>query len=190
MRIDLVPALKNLLSERFCRVQTKDLLVAAQVMLSVILLAGTVLVIRSLQRAITIDVGFNPHSAVAITFDLGLNGYNEERGRAFERRLVEQLSALPGVESSAIANWIPLGLSQSHTTVYAEGKPLQKFADATMATYYDVSPGYFHTMQTRLLAGRDFTTHDSPDAPKVAIVNEAFARKLFPEGERSESASA
>ncbi len=75
VRIDLVPALKNQVSERFRRVQMKDLLVGAQVMLSVILLVGTVLVVRSLQRALTIDVGFNPRHAVAVMFDLGMNGY-------------------------------------------------------------------------------------------------------------------
>ena len=180
VRIDLVPALKNQLSERFRRIQLKDLLVGAQLMLSVILLVGTVLVVRSLQRAITIDVGFNPQNAAAVTFDLGLNGYNEDRGRAFERRLLDQLATIPGVESYALANWLPLGLSQSNSTVYAEGKPVPKFGDAPLATYYNVSPGYFRTMQTRLVAGREFNAHDAPANTHVAVVNEAFARRLFP----------
>ena len=180
VRIDLVPALKNQISDKFRRVQMKDLLVAAQVTLSLILLVGTLLVVRSLQRAITIDVGFNPHNAVAVTFDLGLNGYDEQRGRAFERRLVEQLAALPGIESYALADWLPLGISQSHSTIYGEGKPVPKFADAPQATFYSVGPGYFRTMQTRLIAGRDFDAHDTPGSTRVAIVNESFARRLFP----------
>ena len=180
VRIDLVPALKNQISERFGRLPLKDLLVGVQVMLSVILLVGTVLVVRSLQRALTIDVGFNPRNAAAVTFDLGLNGYNEERGRAFERRLMEQLNTLPAVESVALANWLPLGLSQSHNTVYAEGKPVPKFADAPMASVYFTGPGYFHTMQTRLISGREFDWHDTKDSTRVAVVNESFARKMFP----------
>jgi predicted permease len=149
-------------------------------MLSVILLVGTVLVVRSLQRAITIDVGFNPRHAVAVTFDVSLNGYSEERGRAFEQRLMDQLTTVPGLESVALANWLPLGLAQSDSTVYAEGKPVPKAAEAPAASYYNVGPGYFRTMETRLLAGREFDAHDSPDSTRVAIVNEAFARRLFP----------
>jgi predicted permease len=180
VRMDLVPALKNQVSEHSRRWQMKDLLVGAQVMLSVILLAGTVLVVRSLQRALTIDVGFNPRHAVAVTFDLGLNGYNEQRGRAFERRLNDQLANLPGIDSFALSSYLPLSLAQSNNTVYAEGKPIPKFYDAPLAHYYVASPGYFRTMQTRLLAGRDFDTHDSADSTPVAVVNEAFARRLFP----------
>ena len=180
VRIDLVPALKNQVSEHFRRVQMKDLLVGAQVMLSVILLVGTVLVVRSLQRALTIDVGFNPRHAVAVTFDLGLNGYNEERGRAFERRLNGQLASLTGVDSFALVNNLPLSLAQSNNTVYAEGKPIPKFYDAPLAHYYVAGPGYFRTMQTRLISGRDIDTHDTADSTRVAIVNEAFAKRLFP----------
>ncbi|HMD48645.1 MAG TPA: ABC transporter permease, partial [Bryobacteraceae bacterium] len=99
VRVDLVPALKNQISERFRRVQVRDLLVGAQVTLSVVLLVATVLVVRSLQRAVTIDVGFNPSHAAIVQFDLGLVGYTEERSRAFERRLLDKLAATPGLES-------------------------------------------------------------------------------------------
>ncbi len=180
VRVDLVPALKNQLSERFRRVQVRDLLVGAQVTLSVVLLVGTVLVIRSLQRAITIDVGFNPAHAAMVQFDLGLVGYTEDQGRAFERRLLDQLARAPGLESFALASSLPLSLGQSNTTVYGEGKPAPKSADAPGAYYYSVTPGYLRTMQTRLIAGRDFDQHDVAGATRVAIVNEAFARRLFP----------
>ncbi|MBZ5607302.1 MAG: ABC transporter permease [Acidobacteriia bacterium] len=179
-RVDLLPALKNQLSERFRRVQVRDLLVGAQVMLSVILLVGTVLVVRSLQRAVTIDVGFNPRHAVMVMFDVALNGYSQERGRAFERRLMDQLTALPGLESVAMSSSLPLGLGESSTNVYGEGKPVPKVSDAPSAYYYNVTPGYFRTMQTRLIAGRDFDQHDTAESTRVAIVNEAFARRLFP----------
>lgn len=180
VRVDLVSALKNQLSERFRRVQVRDLLVGAQVTLSVVLLVGTILVIRSLQRAVTIDVGFNPRHAAMAQFDVGLVGYSEDRGKAFERRLLDRLAATPGLESYALASSLPLGLGQSMTSVYGEGRPAPKAADAPGAFYYSVSPGYFRTMQTRLIAGRDFDEHDNKDAPRVAIVNEAFARRVFP----------
>lgn len=181
-RVDLLPALKNQVSERFRRVQMRDLLVGAQVMLSVILLVGTILVIRSLQRAITIDVGFNPRNAVMVEFDVGLNGYSKERGQAFERRLMEQLAAIPGLDAFALSSNLPLGVGSSSNSVTAEGQPVPKAADAPSAYVYNVTPGYFRAMQTRLIAGRDFDQHDTADSTRVAIVNEAFARRLFPAG--------
>jgi len=179
-RVDLLPALKNQISERFGRVQLRDLLVGAQVALSVVLLVGTILVIRSLQRALTIDVGFNPAHTAMVQFDISLNGYNEERGRAFERRLTDKLATVAGLDSFALASTLPLGLGQNTTNVSAEGKPVPKAADAPGAYSYNVTPGYFQTMQTRLIAGRDFDQHDIAGSTRVAIVNEAFARRLWP----------
>ncbi len=179
-RVDLLPALKNQVSERFRRLQFRDLLVGAQVALSLVLLVSTVLVVRSLQRSVNIDIGFNPRNAVAVTFDVGLNGYSEENGKAFERRLTEQLSRLQGMDAVALANSLPLGVGQSNTSVYAEGKTIPKVPDRPGAYYYTVAPGYFRAMQTRLIAGRDFDERDREGAPRVAIVNEAFAKRLWP----------
>ncbi|MGD0436915.1 MAG: ABC transporter permease [Bryobacteraceae bacterium] len=180
VRVDLVPALKNQLSERFRRIQARDLLVAAQVALSLMLLVGTLLVVRSLERAATIDVGFNPRHAVAVSFDVGLNGYSEDQGKAFERRLLDQLSQMPGFEAVGITDSIPLGVGESTTSAYGEGKPVPKRTEAPSPYYYDVTPGYFRAMQTRLIAGRDFDEHDRADSKRVAIVNQALAQRLFP----------
>jgi predicted permease len=180
VRVELVPALKNQLSERFRKVQVRDLLVAAQVALSLMLLVGTVLVVRSLERATTIDVGFNPRHAVAVSFDVGLNGYSQEQGQAFERRLLDRLSRMPGFEAVGITDSIPLGLGESTTAAYAEGKPVPKRSEAPSPYYYDITPGYFRAMQTRLIAGRDFDAHDRADSTRVAIVNQALAGRLFP----------
>lgn len=178
-RIDLLPALKNQLSERFRRLQFRDLLVGAQVALSLVLLVGTVLVVRSLQRAVTIDIGFNPRHAVTVMFDLALNGYNEERGRVFEQRLEEQLKIMPGVDSVALASYLPLGIGQSNTTVVAEGRPITP-ANRIQPYYYNVSPGYFRAMQTRMIAGRDFNESDRQGGQRVAIVNQSLAHALYP----------
>lgn len=179
-RVDLLPGLKNQLSERFRRLQFRDLLVGAQVALSLVLLVGTVLVVRSLQRALTIDLGFNPRHAVVVVFDLGLSGYSKEQGQAFEKRLMAQLATVPGLDSFSLSGTIPLSINQSHTVVFAEGKPAPAPSDAPSANFYDVSPGYFRTMQTRLVAGREFEQRDSAEAPQVAIINQALARRLFP----------
>ncbi len=179
-RVDLVPGLKNQLSERFRRLQFRDLLVGAQVALSLVLLVGTVLVVRSLQRALTIDIGFNPRHAVAVMFDVALNGYSQNQGQAFEKRLMAQLASVPGLDSFSLSNSIPLSISQSATVVFAEGKPVPAPSDAPSANFYGVSPGYFRTMQTRLIAGREFDQRDTAGSEPVVIVNQVLARRLFP----------
>ncbi len=79
-----------------------------------------------------------------------------------------------------MSNWLPLGIGQSNTSVFGEGKPIPKTPDVLHTYYYNVSPGYFRTMQTRLIAGRDFDQHDTADSTRVAVVNETFARRMFP----------
>jgi predicted permease len=129
---------------------------------------------------LTIDLGFNPRHAVVVVFDLGLSGYSKEQGQAFEKRLMAQLATVPGLDSFSLSGTIPLSINQSHTVVFAEGKPAPAPSDAPSANFYDVSPGYFRTMQTRLVAGREFEQRDSAEAPQVAIINQALARRLFP----------
>ena len=181
VRAELVPALKNAsFTERLRRWQPRELLVTTQIALSVVLLVGTVLVVRSLQNAFTINIGFNPRNAVAVVFDLGLEGYNETHGKDFQRRLMEKVSTLPGIQSAGFANSLPLGLDQSTTGIYGEGNPLPKPSESQEANYYMVDPGYFRSMQTRLMAGRDFDQHDTQNSKRVAIVNQTFAGQVFP----------
>ncbi|HYL72607.1 MAG TPA: ABC transporter permease [Bryobacteraceae bacterium] len=182
-RVDLMAAMKNQVSERLRRFHVRDFLVGAQVALSLILLVGTVLVVRSLQRSVTIDIGFNPRNAVVVTFDMSLNGYSEERGKAFERRLMDELRTVPGVESYALSNFLPLSIAQSNTSIYAEGQEALPPSKRPRGYYYVVSPGYFHTMQTRMIAGREFTEQDQANSPLVIIVNQALAKKLYPNGD-------
>jgi predicted permease len=181
-RTDLIPALKNAaFNTRFRSWHLREILVTSQIALSVVLLVGTVLVVRSLQRALTINIGFNPQNAVAVAVDLGLAGYDETRGSEFQHRLIEKVSALPDITSAGLANSLPLSLDQSTTSVFAEGKPAPRPGEVPPAThYYMVGPGYFRAMETRLVAGRAFDPHDQKNTRPVAIVNQAFAARLFP----------
>ena len=178
-RTDLVSALKNA-AERFGRWQAREFLVTAQIALSVLLLVATALVVHSLQRALTINIGFNPKNAAAVGVDLGLAGYDETRGKEFQRRLALKVAALPGVEMASIADTIPLSIDQSHTGTARLDKPQPKPNELIYANYYMVDTAYFRTMQTRLLAGRVFDAHDRADTPIVAIINRALADRLFP----------
>ncbi|MGH9584670.1 MAG: ABC transporter permease, partial [Bryobacteraceae bacterium] len=136
-RPDVAPALKNQAwSRRLRRWELRDVFVAAQVALSVVLLAASVLVVRSLQNALTVNIGFNPKHAASVAFDLGLQGYSEAQGRQFQRQLLQRVQALPGVESATIVNSIPLTLGTSHTTPIAYGRPVPKPSDRTNAIYY------------------------------------------------------
>ncbi len=179
-RTDLQSALKNTVGPAARRWPLRDVVVAAQVALSVVLLAGSVLVVRSLQNALTIRLGFEPRGAAMVAFDLSLQGYDEPRAREFQKRLLQTVRGLPGIESAALADRIPLGLDFSRSQVLIEGQPVPKAADIPMVYAYDASPGYFRAMHTKLIAGREFEDRDRPGAPRTAIVNQAFADRFLP----------
>ncbi len=183
-KTDLVPALKNeAATPRFRYWHLRDYMVAAQVCLSVLLLFCSVLVVKSLQRSLNAPIGYHPQGAVAASFDLNMQGYDEARGRDFERRLLRKVREMPGVESAALADNLPLTLNNSNDAVYIEGKPIPKPSDAPLAYDYTISPDYFRTMQTRLIAGREFDARDKQDGKRVAIVNEAFVKQLMDGGQ-------
>lgn len=181
-RPDVLPALKNeAWRGKFRHWELRDLLVGAQIALSVVLLIGSVLVVRSLQNALTVNIGFNAKNAASVSFDLDL--YSPARGRAFQKNLLERVQGLPGIESASLANTIPLSLDVSRTGLHAYGTPATKMADLTMAIYYYAGPDFFRTLGTRILEGRDFGWRDTPNSPMVVIINRALADRLFPHGD-------
>jgi predicted permease len=180
-KTDLVPALKNeAVAGRFRYWHLRDYMVAAQVSMSVLLLFCSVLVVKSFERALDAPIGFEPRGLATVSFDLNMQGYDEPRGRDFQKRLLEKVRQLPGVESAALVNRLPLTLNVPGSPVYIEGKPVPKRASDVPSAYtFHVSPDYFSTMRTRLLSGRDFDTRDKQDGQRVAIVNSAFASELL-----------
>jgi predicted permease len=180
-KTDLVPALKDEVSfGGHRRSWLKSSLIVAQISLSLVLLVGGGLMMRALEQAQTINVGFDPQHAVEVAFDLRLQGYESGQGKEFQKRLLERVRALPGVQSAGIADIIPVDLHFSRTQVFVDGQPLERRANVPTAMFNRVSPGYFAAMSTRLLQGRDFTEQDDENAPRVAIINETFARRFFP----------
>jgi len=180
-RNDLVSALKNEATvERLRSWHLRDLLVAAQVTLSVVLVISSVLVVRSLQGALSLKIGFNPDHAVSISFDLGLQGYKEEAGRAFQQRLLEKVAAMPGIQSAGIIDLMPLRIGMNSSTISMVGKPAPPVSKMKHASIYAISPDYLKAAGTRLLAGRDIDAHDRTGAPRVALVNETFVKMLLP----------
>jgi predicted permease len=161
------------------RLALRDVLVVLQVSLCFVLVAACLLSLRGLQQALRMRLGFEPEGVSVVAFDLGLAGYSEEKGRAFQQGVLNAVKQLPGVRSAAYSNSVPLGIDQSSTSVFPGDKPALRPSDSISAHYYQISPGYFETMGTKLLAGRDFTWHDDANSPRVAIVNVAFGRQAL-----------
>lgn len=169
-------------SRRRRRWPVRDLLIAAQVAISILLLVGAGLVAGSIRQALHAGLGLDPERTVVAAFDASLDGYDEARGREFERRLLERLRAAPGVESAALASMIPLDLKWIVGRVYLEGADAVRDADVPQALYYQVTPGYFESVGTRLLAGRGVEAGDRAGARRVAVVNETLARSFATNG--------
>ncbi len=181
-RPDLVTALKASLSEGgFKKSRLRSGLVVAQVALSLVLLAGAGLFLRSLGAAQKVDPGFETEKILMAAFETGNAGYDEVRGRAFAAALTERLTALPGVRRVALTHDVPFPINGGqYTGVTKEGEDPREARRRPNVFYTQISAGYFETLGVELAAGRDFGASDTPDRPRVAIVNEAFARMHWP----------
>ena len=164
----------------WARLNLRDLLLVVQIVLCSVLLTSALVAVRGLARTLHASYGFQPEGVLLANFDLNMVGRNNQQALQFQHQAVDAVAALPGVTGVAFANTTPLSLSSSDTDIYPDGttdfRPSNAIADAT---YFDVSPGYFATAQTRLLAGRDFTWHDDLSSPRVIIVNQTFARQVL-----------
>jgi predicted permease len=181
-RPNVVPALKDETgtSDGRRRFSSRNLLVVAQVALSLVLLIGAGLFIRSLRHAQAINPGFDTDNGLVMTLDLGSQGYSEERGRQFYQQLVERLAATPGVRSVTIANYLPLGFIGMLGQISVEGQPPPTDGPPIMAAWQHVGLRYFETIGIPFLRGRDFTARDTISSERVVIVNETLARRHWP----------
>jgi predicted permease len=157
----------------------RDVLLTAQVALCCVLLTACFVSLRGFSHALSTPLGFDTRGVAVAGFDLGLAHYKQQEAQNFQRRALDAVARLPGVIAAAYANSVPLSIDQSTNLVFAEMETDFRPSKSTAVSYYDVSPGYFRAMGTRLIAGRDFAWHDDKNAPRVAIVNESFARKMF-----------
>jgi len=183
-RPDLAPTLKDQVGAitSTSSIGLRKSLVVAQVTISLLLLIGAGLFIRSLQNLKTLDPGFKTRNLLTFSIDPPLNGYKPERSREILRQIYENLNALPGVEAASLAvmpvmegdEWDSSVTVDSYQAKATEGlDPHMNF----------VSPGYFKSMDVPILQGRDFRPSDEDiKAPKVCMINDKFAKKYFPEG--------
>jgi len=179
-RVDLAGIMKDDLSPRGgSRGRLRNVLVVSQVAISLLLLVGAGLVIRSLESARTADAGFDPRNVASVSVDLRPSGYDGTRGRAFYQTLLDTVRAQPGVESAALTAGLPLTLvDNSSVDTVIEGHHPRQGEDMRILIN-TISPDYLATLRIGLVAGRDFAPTDLSDALPVAIVNETMARRFW-----------
>jgi predicted permease len=155
-------------------------LLVAQVALSIVLLIGAALLIKSLSRLRGVAIGFNPSNVLTARLSLAPTRYdtNQKRDLFFEE-LVRRLGSSPNVRSAAASMFLPM-MGYAGTPVQDAAKPLLRLNERPIATISIITPGYFHTLEIPLRRGRDFTARDKEDSQRVAIIDEALARRFWP----------
>lgn len=160
------------------QLRARKALVISQVAISLVLLIAAALFTRSLRNLNRIDLGFERRGLLTFSVEPSLNGYSPDRIRKLAESIAEKLRVMPGARSAAVGVTPVIGDNLDERTVKIAGEREQ--AGETVNPYVDaVTPGYFGTLGMPLVAGRDFTDRDRIGAPRVAIVNEVFARERF-----------
>ena len=150
-------------------------LVVSQVSLSLVLLVGALLFVRTFRNLTSLDAGFRQDHVLISELDFTALKIPKEARTAYKRELLERLRAIPGVLSAASARLAPLSGYYWNDDVFVTGAP----ARSHLANFNRVGPGFFRTLQTPFLAGRDFDESDTKASPAVAVVTETFARRFF-----------
>jgi len=155
-------------------------LMMAETALALILLVGAGLMIRTLQRATSVDTGFKPDHLVTAQFILNGEEWTDARQHGFRDTLLDRLRALPGVTRAALTFALPIDGSQWNSVFIVSGKPVPERAQLPSAAFTPVSTDYFEAVGMRLLRGRYFERRDGESSPRVAVVNESFASRMWP----------
>jgi putative ABC transport system permease protein len=171
------------LGPMFGKVHLRQALVVAQVALSLILLIGAGLFVRSLRHAQQIDPGFDASSLLTLSYDVRTRGYDETHGREFHRLVRERLQGVAAVRSAAVASNVIFNGGGFARSVFIEGQEPQPGGNGVLVLTDIVGPGYFATAGIPLLKGRDFTEADRPGTPLVVIINEAMAKRFWPDSD-------
>ena len=162
------------------RVTLRDLLLVVQIAICAVVVTSSLVAVRGLVRSMHSNFGFEPRNAMLASTFLSMAGYSGDGVPAMERRMIDAVEKLPGVKTVGLISQIPLGGGQSTEGIFHDQTTDLRTANAAAtAQVFKISPDYFHAAQTSLLAGRGFSWHDDKDAPRVAVVNALFARKIF-----------
>jgi len=162
------------------RLSSRELLLAGQIALCAVLVTSSLVAVRGMIRSLRANLGFVAQNALQVNTDLDMAGYQGAQAAEMQKRMLAAAENLPGVTAAAYAERIPLNLGWSDGMVFTDNTTDFRMANAAAEPLeYSVSPGYFRAAGTALLRGRTFTWEDRADAPRVAVVNQEFAREVF-----------
>jgi predicted permease len=163
------------------RLSSRDLLLAAQIAICALLVTSSLVAVRGLVRTLHSNFGFEPGGVTLVETDLDMAGYSEDAMPAMQKRMIELIETIPGVTAVGLADCPPLAeCGSSRAPVFTdETSDLSPSNPAASSMMYRISPEFLAAAQAPLLAGRAFTWDDNKSAPRVAVVNQTFARKVL-----------
>ncbi|MBO0858554.1 MAG: ABC transporter permease [Chloracidobacterium sp.] len=181
-KTDLQTALKDggRLTNGSAREGMRRALLIAEVGLSLALLAGAGLLLRSMYNLLHVDLGFDAGNLLTMRFELSDKKYNPQTGRVFYDECLARVLAAPGARSAALSQSLPIEGAYWDTLFTVADKPAPSRADLPWSDYLQVSANYFETMGLRLLRGRWFNASDTPESAPVTVINETLARRIWP----------
>jgi len=162
------------------RITLRDILLVVQISICAVLVTSSLVAVRGLLNSMHSNFGFDSQNALIVDTNLSMAGYAGDRVPAMQKQMIEALQAIPGVKSVGLVNEIPLGGGGASDDVFSDQttdfSPSKSVADSML---YRISPDYFHAAGTSILQGRAFTWRDDKSSPRVAVVNQEFARRMF-----------
>lgn len=183
-RVDVTPALKESRASvprtHGRAIGLTQCLVVLQIALSVLLVLGAALFVRTLANLHAVEIGFNPQKLLTFSLDASQAGYKDAALKAFYVRVDERFQVLPGVRDATVADMLLVSNHTHGTSVVLPGAPKEQGRDGPEIAYVTIGPRFFETLQIPMVLGRAINSHDVDGAPLAAVVNEAFATKFFP----------
>jgi len=169
------------------RVAMRDVLLALQIAICAVLVTSSLVAVRGLERSLHGNFGIDPKNVLLVDTDLAPSGYTPDKMPAMQQQMADAVRTIPGVATvGVVAQTPPMHLGWNDSKVFDDAvADLGPGNAAAVAIRYSVSPDYFQAAGTALVAGRAFTLHDDRHAPRVAAVNETFARKVFGSPDRA-----
>jgi predicted permease len=161
------------------RITARDVLLAVQIAICAVLVTSSIVGVRGLWHSLHSDFGFEPQHTVLVSADLHTAGYSGDQVPPMQKRMLDSIAAIPGVESVGLTDALLLNDSNGSNIFNDKTTDLRPSNAAANPYLYHVSPDYLHAEGTTLLTGRAFTEHDDKNSPRVSIVNRQFARKMF-----------
>jgi predicted permease len=162
------------------RITLRDVLVVLQIAICAVLVTSSLVAVRGMARSLHANFGFEPRNAMLVNSVLRMAGYSVDQIPVMQRRMIEAVETIPGVQSVGLVNYPPLSSAVEGWNVYSDKTTdLSASNVASSCDAYSISPDYFRAAGTALLLGRTISWQDDKDAPRVAVVNREFARKIF-----------